>query len=525
MNARAIAVLCYGLIFVAWIVDLLTPQLFVAAILLNGPIALSGLALRPQLTVGLVVLAQIANIVAGYVNGLHDAAHWQPIAIGDRILSAASFLLVGYLTVRAQDFARRSGVAREREQRSAAEVRLRRALGAVHASLNVELVLRAVVREVVPLLRARSARLIVRSSSLQLPDSYLFERGGEDVTVVRRALDAHLGSLVQRVLDDSRAERFGLDDAVASTVVEGAAATTLLAAPIAEGGTHAVLFVFDDSPVFDVESEALLQGFANGAAVSLQQARLFMQLGAQNDEIARQRNALQERSRVIRDIVYALAHDLRTPLAAARVTMQQALDGAYGELPAAYREILQTSLTSNDDVQRLVETLLLVARYESGEDSTVRQPVDVRAQIERVTAELRSLAANKGVALQSKLGKDDAIVIGDAAELRRAIANLIANAITATPSGGTVWVGVNGDSERVSLNVEDTGYGVPLEQRSRLFERFGRSDEEMGSGTGLGLYIVRRIAEKHGGSASYAPRGEGGSRFTLTFPRASETHE
>ena len=98
--------------------------------------------------------------------------------------------------------------------------------------------------------------------------------------------------------------------------------------------------------------------------MALGQARPFLRLADQHEQIARQRNELQERSDVIRDIVYALAHDLRTPVAAADVTMTQALAGAYGDLPEAYRDILRTSIASNVDLRRLVETLLLVARYE-----------------------------------------------------------------------------------------------------------------------------------------------------------------
>src|SRR5579862_5279942 len=109
-----IPALCYSLLLAAWIVDLFTPQLFVAAILLNGPIALSGLALNTRLTTTLVVLAEIANVVAGYVNGVQAHNHWDSIAVGDRALSAATFLLVGFLTIRLQDYAREAGSATER---------------------------------------------------------------------------------------------------------------------------------------------------------------------------------------------------------------------------------------------------------------------------------------------------------------------------------------------------------------------------------------------------------------------------
>src|SRR5580693_4519597 len=100
------ALLCYALLIAAWIVDLFTPQLFVAAILLNGPIALSSLALRSRLTTQLVIAAEIANVIAGYVNGAQAGYHWDAIAIGDRLLAAASFVLVGYLSIKTQQYAR-----------------------------------------------------------------------------------------------------------------------------------------------------------------------------------------------------------------------------------------------------------------------------------------------------------------------------------------------------------------------------------------------------------------------------------
>ncbi len=518
MNPGVIAIICYALIAVTFAADALTPELFVVAILLNGPIALSGIALRPRLTVALVVLAEISNVVAGYINSAQAGHHWQPVAIGDRALTAASFVLVGYLTMRAVELARRSGIARERERRAETEVRLRRALDGVQAYLNVQLVMRAIVREAVPLLRAREARLVVRTSTMFPPESYVFRRN-EEIELERRALEPHLASLVQRVLGASGVTAFDREDPIARNVIEVSTAAGLLAGPLRDDAAQSVLFVFGDRT--GEASRSLLQSYCDGVAVALAQARLFERLGAQNEEIARQNEALDERGRVIRDIVYALAHDLRTPLAAAQVTMQQALDGAYGELPAPYREILKTSVASNEDVRNLVETLLFVARYESGEASTVREPVDLGAQVARVAVELHSLAESKGVTLAVADGDEKAVVTGDAHELRRAVANLTANAIAATPAGGSVRMRLAIRGAEASVTVDDTGYGVAPEQRGRLFERFARNEGTMGSGTGLGLYIVRRIAEKHGGKIAYEPL-ECGSRFMITLPLARE---
>ena len=105
-------------------------------------------------------------------------------------------------------------------------------------------------------------------------------------------------------------------------------------------------------------------------------------------------------------------------------------------------------------------------------------------------------------------------------EIRRAIANLVANAIDATPRGGHVVVGVHRTGTTIAVTVEDDGYGVSEERRGGLFQRFAGGHP--GAGSGLGLYIVRRIAEKHGGTAQYAPRSPAGSTFTMTLPAIEE---
>jgi signal transduction histidine kinase len=102
------------------------------------------------------------------------------------------------------------------------------------------------------------------------------------------------------------------------------------------------------------------------------------------------------------------------------------------------------------------------------------------------------------------------------AEIRRVLVNLVANALEATPSGGSVVARGRRVDNRVVLVVEDDGFGIPAERRGLLFQRVGGS--RAGAGTGLGLYIVRRIVEKRGGTVEYEPREPQGSTFIVSLP-------
>lgn len=227
-----------------------------------------------------------------------------------------------------------------------------------------------------------------------------------------------------------------------------------------------------------------------------------------------------QRSELMRDLISALAHDLRTPLTAARLTLRQAYDGAYGTLPDQYREVLRRSIVSNEDVTRLAETLLTFARYEAGEQSSQREPVDVGALCTNVCTDLAPIFASRGVRNVVECG-EAVCVSGDPSDLRRALTNVIANAAYNTPAGGSVSVAARTAGQYAMVSVDDDGYGVAEEMRPQLFERFvARAGQS--PGIGLGLYIVRRIVEAHSGTIRYEPREPVGSSFTMLLPAPVE---
>jgi signal transduction histidine kinase len=516
MPERWIRPSCVALLVAAFVLDIVTPQLFVVAILLNGPIALSSLALDSRFTRALVVLALIANVIAGYVNGVHDG-RWEPIAIGDRVIAGLSFLLVGGLSTATQNSAKRAGELAARADRAARERSVRRAVETVRASINPELVKRAVVREARASLAVDVAILYAFEPSLSEPSTYT-SVDGREVEVAQTRPPGEILSLLHRMASQREGIVTLLDtDVLGRLRLDTFAAQSAIAAALVEHETtFGVLILLRRNAAFEPHYEEGLAAFVDQAAIALAQAKLFAQLGERNDELAAANVALRDRGDVIRDIVYALSHDLRTPLAAAHMTMQQALEGAYGELPAAYRAILERTIASNDELQRLAETLLLVSRYESGDRSVRRDPVDLGALATGVVRELEPLWRSKPLDVRATIARDT-VVLGDEREIRRAIVNLLANAITWTPAGRSVEVSVTSGAMG-TLSVEDDGYGVPENELALLFHHVRQTASRQGSGSGLGLYLVRRIAESHEGKVWYTPREGGGSIFTLELP-------
>lgn len=218
--------------------------------------------------------------------------------------------------------------------------------------------------------------------------------------------------------------------------------------------------------------------------------------------------------------VAALSHDLRTPLTALGMTMRQAATGAYGTMPAEYHRILERSIVATDDVARLAETLLLVARFESGDRRPDRERFDLPAIAHQIAGELDALARARAVRVRVDVDAD-IVVIGDRGDVRRALTNLVANALEHTQEGGQVELEVRAEREQAVVRVSDDGYGVEERTRPTLFTRFARGEGRRGGGSGLGLFIVRRVVEELGGDVAYAPREPRGSIFTIRLPRAA----
>jgi two-component system sensor histidine kinase TctE len=209
------------------------------------------------------------------------------------------------------------------------------------------------------------------------------------------------------------------------------------------------------------------------------------------------------------------AHQLRTPLAGLQAHAELALAQPVSE---SCRAELEQVLGASVRTARLANQLLALARVEAGaraESGSSR--ADLRQMVESAADEWVHRALDRDLDLGFELA--DAVVTGDAFQLREALANLVHNALEYTPAGGRVTVRTANGAARVRVEVEDDGPGIAPAERSRVLERFYRAPGTAGTGSGLGLAIVREIAAAHGAEIEIgAGEGGRGCRVALVFP-------
>ena len=229
-----------------------------------------------------------------------------------------------------------------------------------------------------------------------------------------------------------------------------------------------------------------------------------------NEMLARVESAFERLSNFSADI----AHELRTPVTTMLTQTQVAL--AQERSVEEYREILYSNIEEFEAMAQLINDMLFLARSDS-RGTAAEAPVDLAAAIRDLFEYYELLAEEKGVRL---VLEGEGVVRGDRAMLRRAIGNLLSNAIRHTPEGGTVRARLARREGRVAIEVANPGEPIPAEHLPHLFERFYRVDPaRRGGGAGLGLAIVKSIVEAHGGAVGVTS-AEGVTRFVIELPVA-----
>jgi signal transduction histidine kinase len=277
--------------------------------------------------------------------------------------------------------------------------------------------------------------------------------------------------------------------------------------PLLHAGRVAAVLLLGrrQGPSFGAEDRDALEMLSGPAILALRNAFLFART--------------EEASRVKTDFLDMAAHELRTPLTVINGYLSILLGGALGPIPPAWEEPLRILDAKSAELRRLVDDLLLAARLETGRLNSVQEPVDLRDVA-------REVAQAAGEVPELVLPLVPVVVKGDRDQLTCLLGHLVSNALAYGRDGVPPWARVTVEllepHGEARVAVEDRGRGLAPGQEQHIFERFARvedPDHPMVPGTGLGLYIARGLAVRHGGRLLLEWSRPGvGSRFALYLP-------
>ena len=410
---------------------------------------------------------------------------------------------------------------RDAEQRARQEAALRRAAEALTATYEPEEVIRTIADTALEATGAAGAFVL----QLETEGSELRVTAAAGAHVPRLGERfAFRGSLTERALErgepenlsDARARRF-IGEELRRTCPHCAA----IIVPLMDAGQQIgslTLLRMPEQGAFSAEEFERAGTFAHLASLALRKIHLLADAERRRRETE---SLLESRSRLMR----GFSHDVKNPLGAAEGQLALLADSVFGKLPAEQRVSIARARASIRTALRLIDSLVELARVETGGLAIERVPMDVRSVAQEVAEEYRAAAKEKGLELEFRLPETLPIIHSDVDRVRQILANLVVNAVKYTERG-RITVSVElceadprapGPGRWVAIAVSDTGPGIPEDQQEAIFGEFIRLDtgRDRRRGAGLGLAISRRLARLLGGDITLESKLGKGSTFTL----------
>lgn len=277
----------------------------------------------------------------------------------------------------------------------------------------------------------------------------------------------------------------------------------------------------------------VLESVANELIIAIQNALHYEEIQRFNealqgrvDEATRKLRRSNEKLKALDetkdDFISMASHQLRTPLTSVKGYLSMVLEGDAGKLNATQHKMLQQAFTSSQRMVYLIADLLNVSRLRTGKFIIEPSPTNLAVMIEEELAQLVEAAKVKDIELAYNKPKEFPDLMLDETKTRQVIMNLIDNAIYYTPAGGHISVELNGNDRDVELRVVDDGIGVPKSEQHHLFTKFyraGNARKARPDGTGLGLFMAKKVVVAQGGSIIFESKENVGSTFGFRFSR------
>jgi signal transduction histidine kinase len=301
---------------------------------------------------------------------------------------------------------------------------------------------------------------------------------------------------------------------------------TALAVPLVHAGEAIGVIYIRRGEVrpFTERQIELVNTFADQAVIAIENTRLFEEVQARTRELAKTVEDLEIASQHKNQFVANMSHELRTPLAAILGYAELIQEGFYEPQGPKSLDALTRIRSNGKHLLGLINTVLDIAKIESGQFTLNMTEYAIESVVETVRAATGSLAQNKKLTLTTSVDKSLPVGLGDEQRLTQVLLNLVGNAIKFTDAG-EVSIAAGARNGRFAVSVTDTGPGIPLDQQDRIFEQFHQVDSSLTKakgGTGLGLAIAKQIVEMHGGRIWVESMPGKGSNFQLELPIRAE---
>ena len=274
-----------------------------------------------------------------------------------------------------------------------------------------------------------------------------------------------------------------------------------------------------EHPAFQTRDLEFLKGLAGQAAIAIENARLYASERERVAELLHTLEKQRELDRMRSEFIQNISHELRTPLAIVRGYAELLDSGELGSLPAEQQASVAVMARRTRMLSKMLDDLLAILTAESGDGA--RQPIDLSQLADSLVVDFQVVAQQSHLKIVAEIEPVLPTIQGDPIQLRRMLDNLLSNAVKFTPTGGQITVRLRAADGLVELAVIDTGIGIAAEKLPRIFDRFyqidGSTTRRYG-GVGLGLALVKEIAQSHGGTVSVESEVGRGSTFRVLLP-------
>lgn len=286
--------------------------------------------------------------------------------------------------------------------------------------------------------------------------------------------------------------------------------------------------------MYDVKDQRLLLTISDELSLAVQNSLRFQQIEKLNetlqDRINEATSKLRTTNRQLREIdaskdefLSMASHQLRTPLTSIKGYISMLLEGDLGKLTAAQRSALEEAYGSSQRMVYLISDFLNLSRLQTGRFELEKTEVNLTNLIKEEISQLKDTARSRNITLLYDEPRNFPSVLADETKIRQVMMNFIDNAVYySKPNGGEILVALDHHRDSIIFSVKDNGIGVPHRMRDKLFTKFYRADNAKKArpdGTGIGLYMAKKVILAHGGTIIFESKEGVGSEFGFRLPK------